>query len=128
MNTNNIIGPPSAIQSIGHGGLALLFLLAAIMGFGFLFWKWVSGKLPMDKLKAVHIDGTLYVCMGLFTFLQGYFSEDDASRYVNPWLLWWLRAGIGSLAAMAASLKMYRSSSYADSLKDKPNPPSSPNT
>lgn len=61
------------------------------------------------------IDGVLYTSTALFIFSQGYFTGDDAYKYVNPYVLFWIKYIIGSFASCSAALKMYRSTSFADS-------------
>lgn len=60
------------------------------------------------------IDSVLYVGIGMFTFMQGFLSSDEAYKYIDPYLLFWLKLCVGSLAAGAASLKMYRSTGFAE--------------
>lgn len=61
------------------------------------------------------LDAILYTSTALFIFSQGYFTGDDAYKYVNPYVLFWLKYIIGGLAACSAGLKAYRSTSFADS-------------
>lgn len=66
-------------------------------------------------------DGILYVTLGVFVFLQGYFSSEEAYKYVNPFLLFWLKGTVGGIAAGAGALKMYRSGGfqYEESKRDQ---------
>lgn len=63
------------------------------------------------------IDSVLYVSIGVFTFMQGYLSSDEAYKYINPYYLFWMKLVVGSCAAGAASLKMYRSTGFGDHKK-----------
>lgn len=74
------------------------------------------------KLRAVHIDGTLYVCIAAFTFIQAFFTSDESYKYMSPTFLYWIKFSVGLIGAVAAALKMYRSTAYADSLKENPKP------
>ena len=71
------------------------------------------------KLQSIHIDGALYVGIGFLTAIQGGFSTDDAAKYIEPSLLWWLRTLVMAALASVAALKMFRSQSYSDYVKAK---------
>ena len=79
----------------------------------------------MKKSKAVWIDGTLYVSIASFLFIQGYFTSAEAYKYVSPYFLFWLKFVVGLLGTIAGSMKMFRSTSYSDHLKQQAldNPP-----
>lgn len=66
------------------------------------------------KSKAVWVDGTLYVCIAVFLFLQGYFSSDESYKYVDPLALYWIKCAVGCGGAGAAALKMFRSTTFSD--------------
>jgi hypothetical protein len=73
----------------------------------------------MLDIPAVIIDGVLFVCIGHFMFSQSYLSGDEAAKYITPETKFWLNYAIGSLGSIAGSLKMYRSSSYAEHAREK---------
>ena len=116
MNTNNA---PSVMQTVGHGGIALVLVLFMLACVGIAFWKWVTGKLPLPNLKPVHIDGVLYSCIALFGFFEAYFSSDEAYKFFNPAVLFCMKASLGGGGALTGAVMMYRSSSNSDSVKDK---------
>lgn len=72
-------------------------------------------KLP----SPVIIDGVLYVCIVTFAFIQSYFTSDEAYKYINPYVLFWVKFGTGLLGVIAGALKMFRSTSYSDHLKQQ---------
>jgi hypothetical protein len=72
-----------------------------------------------STLPAVFIDGTLYVCVGLFTFLTASFSSDDAAKYVSPETLFWVKVVLGSAGTVALNMKMFRSTTFADHQVEK---------
>ncbi len=72
-------------------------------------------KVSNKKKNSSTVDAILYTSTALFIFTQGYFTGDDAYKYVNPYVLFWLKYIIGGLAASSAALKMYRSTSFAES-------------
>lgn len=61
----------------------------------------------------VWIDGVLYICAAMFIFSQGYLSTEEAYKYCNPLLLFWLKYVNGILAAGAGGLKAFRSMTFA---------------
>ena len=70
-------------------------------------------------LPAVFIDGTLYVGLSWFVYSQTFFGNDEAAKFLSPAMRFWINYSVGSLAIMAGSLKMFRSSAYADHQKAK---------
>lgn len=68
----------------------------------------------LGEIPAVFIDGALYVWIGVLTFLATQIGSDDAAKYIEAQVLFWLKTGIGSFSTGLVSLKMYRSTSYAD--------------
>lgn len=69
------------------------------------------------SVKPVHIDGGLYVAIGCMTALLLCLSSDDAIKFVAPITLWWLRTISEVINGGLLALKMYRSTSFADSKK-----------
>lgn len=72
-----------------------------------------------SALPSVYIDGILYVCVGLFTFLLGAFSSDEAAKWISPQILYWFKLSVGSVSCIALNIKMYRSTGFSDHLKEK---------
>lgn len=70
-------------------------------------------------MKPVTLDGLLYVLIATFGFIEVYFSNDDAYKYADATTLFWLKALVGTAAAAVSALKMYRSTSYSDHLKNQ---------
>ena len=82
----------------------------------------------MNLKSDLWIDGALYSAIALFGFLQSYFTSEEAYKYVNPYTLFWLKAGVGAIGAVAGALKMFRSTTYADHRNDKKNNVDKPQT
>lgn len=88
----------------------------------------------MTGLKPVHIDGTLYVLIGMFGAINTVFTTDDAYKYVNAYCIFWIKAAVDIALAGVGSLKMFRSTTYAEHLAGKlspavsiqPQPPADP--
>jgi hypothetical protein len=76
----------------------------------------------MNRIKPVHIDGVLYVAIAMFLAVQSYFTSEEAYKYVNPYIIFWIKGVCATLGAGAGALKMFRSRTYADSA-DSQNPP-----
>lgn len=94
-------------------------------------------------LRPVVFDGMTYVAIAVFTSLNTSLGSDEAAKYVPATVLFWLKLSFGTFSAGALSVKMYRSTTFAeyraarngsfhadDSLPTKPldTPPSPPNT
>ena len=71
------------------------------------------------KWKPVHVDGALWVSIGLFTAMLAGLNSDDAYKYCNPYVLFWVRWFLTSVNGAAMALKMYRSTAYARSQDDE---------
>ncbi len=67
-----------------------------------------------NSIPAVFIDGTLYVSVGLFTFLVAGFSSDDAAKWISAHTLFWLKLSVGAVGNIALNLKMFRSTTFAE--------------
>lgn len=71
------------------------------------FWAWLTSVEP------VVVDGGLAVCIAMFLMAQTVFSSDDAYKYCNPWVLFWLKAFFGIIGSGFGALKAFRSIEYA---------------
>lgn len=71
------------------------------------------------KGAAVWIDGTLVVLIAIFIMVQTIFSSEEAYKYLNPYLLFWIKATVGVLGAGAGALKGFRSVIYSESRTEK---------
>lgn len=99
---------------------ALCYVLAGIMSVAVTILIGIKYLIPETaKLKPVHIDGALYVLIALFGAVSGIFSSDDAYKYVNPYVIFWLKAAVEIALAGVGSLKMFRSTSYAEHVAGK---------
>jgi hypothetical protein len=78
------------------------------------FIKWtVNGITPAQ------LDGTLYVLIAVFGVTQSVFSADDAYKYVNPYLIFWIKSVTAIIGAGVGALKMFRSTTYAEYMKSE---------
>lgn len=76
----------------------------------------------------MYVDGALYVGIAFFGALAALFSQDEAAKYLQPEALFWVRGSCAVFSATLLSLKMYRSTAFAEHLADKKNaePPKTP--
>lgn len=88
----------------------LVWLIGDIQLVANTFGKWI---------RPVHVDGVLYICIAVFGFLQTYFGSDDTYKYINPFVVFWILAVVGTLGAAAGALKMFRSNTYNEHLQEK---------
>lgn len=68
-----------------------------------------------SALRSVHVDGALYVAIGFLTALLVCLSTDGAAKNVSAPILWWLQTVAESANGGLLALKMFRSTSFADS-------------
>jgi len=76
------------------------------------------------KLLPVHVDGLLYTAIGFLTAFLAAMETDAAVKMMDPFTHFWLVTIAECLNGAALSLKMYRSTSYANS-KTTPDAPES---
>jgi hypothetical protein len=74
-----------------------------------------------SNIPPMFIDGSIYVILAVFGFLQTQFGSDEASKFISAELLFYLKNLVGSVSAGLLALKLFRSTSYADHKRDKEN-------
>ncbi len=67
----------------------------------------------MKHPKPVVIDGLLWVLIAVCACAQQMLTGEEAYKYVNPYVLFWLNAVIACVGAGAGALKMFRSTAFA---------------
>lgn len=67
----------------------------------------------------VFIDGLLYAAMAFLTFSQAYLGGDEAAKWIAPAAKFWINYAVGGTAALAAAIKMFRSTSFGEHLEQK---------
>jgi hypothetical protein len=72
-----------------------------------------------SEIAPVFIDGMLYVWIAVLTFLSTQIGSDDAEKYLGAQTLFWTKMILGSVSTALVSLKMFRSSSFADHQAEK---------
>jgi hypothetical protein len=70
--------------------------------------------------STVHIDGWLYVVTAMGTAALTYISTEEAYKYCNPEVLFWLKVTIGSTISGANGLKAFRSMTFARHVNTAP--------
>ena len=71
------------------------------------------------SVSPTFIDGLLYVMIAVFGAGVASFTSEEAYKYINPYVLYWLtETSKWGLAAVTA-LKMFRSTSYAEHQEKK---------
>lgn len=68
----------------------------------------------LASIPAVFIDGVLYAAVAWLVFSQAYLGGDEAAKYVEATLKFWINYVIGSMAAVTAAIKMFRSTAYSE--------------
>lgn len=71
------------------------------------FIKWVLGDL--NAVTPAQLDGFLLTMAAIFLFQQGMLSSEDSYKYLPPYVLYFCKFFVGSLAAGAMALKTFRS-------------------
>lgn len=73
----------------------------------------------MNQLKPVVIDGVLWVSIALFACMQAMLTTEEAYKYCNPTVLFWMKFVVACCGASAGSLKAFRSTTYAAHVEEK---------
>lgn len=71
------------------------------------------------QVSPVFLDGFLYMLIAVFGAVQGYLSLDDAAKWINPQVLFWLKGIVVVCLTSVTSVKMYRSTSFAEHQRKK---------
>lgn len=71
------------------------------------------------QVSPVFLDGLLYMLIAVFGALQGHLSLDDAAKWVNPQLLFWLKGTVLLCLTSVTAIKMFRSTSFAEHQRKK---------
>lgn len=69
------------------------------------------------SIPPIVFDGILVFLIGLLTGLSLAFTNDDAYKYVNPFILFWMKAIIGSLAMALVGVQSFRSKVFGEHQK-----------
>ncbi len=72
-----------------------------------------------SDIPAVFIDGFIICALSYFTFSQVYFSGDDAAKYIDPMLKFYINYIFGGLAIVFATLKSFRSNTFSEHQAEK---------
>jgi hypothetical protein len=70
-------------------------------------------------IPSVFMDGFLYVCIAALTAITAFVTSDDAAKYIPPEVLFWGKGILSILAACVVSIKMFRSTSFAEHQAEK---------
>ncbi len=70
-----------------------------------------------QPIPPVVIDGVIYAGIALLGFLSTQFNTDDAAKFISPFWLFWIKTFCGASAATLLAIKLYRSTGYAEHLR-----------
>lgn len=68
----------------------------------------------LSGIPPAYLEGLLYVLIALFTYLQNALGGDEATKYISPAPLFWIKLIIGAFLACWIAIKLFRSTSFAD--------------
>lgn len=72
-----------------------------------------------SRYHPAFIKGFISTCIGFLVFQQMFFNSDEAYKYVNPYVLYWLNWVVGSLAIIANSVRDAVSAFYTAKEEEK---------
>lgn len=73
----------------------------------------------VNEIPDAHIDCTLFALIAFFIFAQGYCGGDEAAKFLSPQVKFWVNFVLGSGGAVCGSVKMFRSTAYAQHKEKK---------
>lgn len=65
-------------------------------------------------------DGIIYALIALFGALSASMGSDEAAKWLEPETLFWTRVLSNNATAVLLAVKMFRSTAYANYLKEQP--------
>lgn len=65
------------------------------------------------------IDGLLFAAIAFFGSTQVAFSSEEAYKYVNAYIIFWIKTLASINLATITALKGFRSTSYGEAIADK---------
>lgn len=70
-------------------------------------------------MSPVFVDGLLYVLIAMGAAAVIVLSDNEIYKYASPYFVFYAKSAANIILAGATALKTYRSSSYADHVKEK---------
>ncbi len=70
----------------------------------------------MSKFS-VNLDAVLYVLVAMFAAMNSSLGGDESAKMIPPEILYWAKFIVTAAGSGALALKMFRSTSFADSKK-----------
>lgn len=71
------------------------------------------------SIPPVVIDGFIVFLVAMLTGIALVFTSEEAYKYVNPYVLFWLKLSIGSTTSGLVALQSFRSKVFADYARNK---------
>lgn len=71
------------------------------------------------SVPPVVIDGLVVFLVASLTGISLSFTGEEAYKYVNPYVLFWLKLSIGSLTSGLVALQSFRSKVFAEHIRNK---------
>ena len=68
----------------------------------------------LSKIPTVWLEGILYCIIAVFGFLQTQLATEEATKFISPTTLFWVKTVVGAMSAGALAVKMFRSTAFAD--------------
>jgi len=66
------------------------------------------------SVPPIFFDGFLVLWVSIGTAMQLTFTQEDAYKYVSPYVLYWIKAFVGAMVAGGSALQAFRSKSYSE--------------
>lgn len=123
--TNQFIGPVNLVPLVppptNSWWLALVAWLGLIVFAVLCIYLLPKFQTYLQGVKPVVVDGMIITLLSGFVFSQMSFSTEECYKYVNAFVLFWVKYGFGLGAAMLTGLKAFRSTEYASHIQEQKN-------
>lgn len=74
----------------------------------------LNAQTGLSKFHPAFIKGAISICIGAATFLQLFFSSDEAISYIDAQILWWIQGAFGLAAFTLNQFRDALSAYYTD--------------
>lgn len=77
----------------------------------------IKSIINLFAVKPVVLDGALYVMIATLGVMEATFSSEDSYKYVNIYVIFWLKHILGWGLAAVSALAMFRNKAYGEHVK-----------
>ena len=73
----------------------------------------------LRRMSSAILDMWIYILIAFFTAIRVALGTDEAGKFIDLGVLFWLKMGTDAIAASLLAAKMFRSTAFAEHEKEK---------